>query len=187
MTFPAIHAQRVLAIDPTSHGFGFAVLEGSGALIDWGIKGCRRNKNERCRSEALKLIVHYDPDVLVVEHTGAKGCQRRARVRRLIVSLCTLAKRRHLLVRRIPRRSVQRCFAVTRMATKREVADAIARRFPELAPYLPPVWDRLAKRLHADDSEDERMAIFDAVGFAMTFYGSQGLASLPAPAPKYDA
>lgn len=187
MTFPAIHAKRVLAIDPTSHGLGLAVLEGSDALIDWGMKGCRQNKNEHCRDEVLKLIAHYDPDVLVVEDTGARGCLRRARVRRLIESLSTLAKRHHLLVRRIPRRSVQRCFAVTRPATKREVADAIALRFPELAPYLPPAWDRLTKRLHADDSEDERMAIFDAVGFAMTFYGSQGLASLPAPAPKPDA
>lgn len=29
--------KRVLAIDPNSRGFGFAVLEGPDRLIDWGV------------------------------------------------------------------------------------------------------------------------------------------------------
>ena len=163
-------AKRILAIDPTSHGFGFAVLEGSHRLIDWGMKHCRENKNEQCREEVLNLLAHYGPEVLIVEDVGTKGCQRRTRVRRLIESLCTLAKRHHLRVKRIPRRCVQRCFALGRPATKRQVAEAVAERFPELEPRLPPTWDKLVKRRHLADSEDERMGIFDAVAFALTFY-----------------
>ena len=30
--------QRIIAIDPTTKGFGFAVMEGPEDLIDWGIK-----------------------------------------------------------------------------------------------------------------------------------------------------
>jgi len=166
--------KRVLAVDPTSHGFGFAILEGPNRLVDWGVKKLRHNKNARCRQEVLRLIADFEPDVVVVEHTKHKSCWRRLRVRRLIESLCTTAKKRHFRVSRIPRRSVQRHFGIHRPATKRQVAVAIAERFPELEPYLPPTWDRLVKRLHADDSEDERFGIFDAVGFALTFYeGSQ--------------
>jgi len=32
---------RVLAIDPSTRGFGFAVLEGPSRLIDWGVKETR--------------------------------------------------------------------------------------------------------------------------------------------------
>ena len=38
MRHPSAKNQRVLAIDPYSNGFGFAVLEGPKRLIDYGIK-----------------------------------------------------------------------------------------------------------------------------------------------------
>ncbi len=37
--------ERVLAIDPNSRGFGFAVLEGGARLIDWGIRDTGRADN----------------------------------------------------------------------------------------------------------------------------------------------
>jgi len=46
---------------------------------------------------------------------------------------------------------------------KQEIAGAIAKRFPELAPRLP----RFRKPWM---SEDYRMSIFDAVGLAITFF-----------------
>jgi len=38
---------RVLAIDPSTRGFGFAVLEGPDRLIDWGVKETKVDKNRR--------------------------------------------------------------------------------------------------------------------------------------------
>ena len=160
---PSFHTTtRVLALDPTSKGFGFVVLEGLDLLIDWGVRHAAENRNHRCLAQAAVLIERYRPDVLVVERTGVKGSRRRPRARRLIKSLCNLAKYRHLRPRRVSRRSVQLCFATTAPATKREVAVALAQRFPELESRLPRIRERWM-------SEDERTSIFDAAAFALTW------------------
>ncbi len=59
--------KRVLAIDPTTKGFGFAVMEGPEKLIDWGVKGVRGSKNSECLRLISGLIDQYQPDVIVVE------------------------------------------------------------------------------------------------------------------------
>ena len=158
-------AKRILAIDPTSKGFGFAVLEGPTGLIDWGVRHASEDKNRRSLEKVSELIARYQPDVLVVERTTAKGCRRRLRARRLIESLLILVRDRRLRARRVSRRSVQRCFSQEGSATKRQVAVALALRFPELEPHLPPV-----RKITM--SEDERMSIFDAVAFGYTSYES---------------
>lgn len=157
---------RVLAIDPTRKGFGFAVLESPTEFIDWGVKEIRdslRHRNRRCLEEVSRLIDRHQPDVLVVEHTGAKSCRRRLRARQLIDDVLILASVQNLRTRRVSRRRVQRCFSKTGKATKRQVAVAIALRFPELEPHLPPV-----RKLWM--SEAERMGIFDAVAFALASF-----------------
>jgi len=64
--FPT-EAKRVLAIDPTSKGFGFAVLEGPTVLIDWGVKHARSDRNAKCLEHAAELVSRYRPEVLVAE------------------------------------------------------------------------------------------------------------------------
>lgn len=172
--------ERILAIDPSRRGFGFAILDGPVLLADWGLR--RAKGKVKCLERAAALIRRYQPDVLVVEQTSAPGCRRRERALRVIKSLLTLARGHRLRVRRISRRSVQRCFGARSPATKHQIAVALAVRFPELAPHLPPA------RKNNGDSEDERMAIFDAVAFAWRFYEpfrrvNRALASLSAEMP----
>ena len=157
----------VLAIDPTSKGFGFAVLEGPTTLIDWGVKHAtnKKDRNRTALQLAGELIRRYQPDVLAVEDTGAIGARRCRRVRQLIDWLFAVSWDRRLPVKRVSRRRVQRLFSNGALATKRQVAAALAGRFPELEPHLP----RVRKPWM---SEDERMSIFDAVAFAVTCYGS---------------
>jgi hypothetical protein len=38
---------RVVAIDPATRGFGFAVLEGANRLIDWGVKETKTDKEAK--------------------------------------------------------------------------------------------------------------------------------------------
>ena len=181
MILSSLRTIRVLSVDPTSKGFGFAVLEGPGQLIDWGVKHVRADggrRNQDCLEKVAALIVRFQPDVFVVERTGVKGCLRRPRVRRLIKSLLTLARHHDLRVRRISRRTVLRCFSQTSAAKKYQVAVALARQFPELELHLPP-----ERRL--GDSEDERMSIFDALALGYASYESMRRArrvlSLPSP------
>ncbi|TAM80982.1 MAG: hypothetical protein EPN47_13945 [Acidobacteria bacterium] len=153
--------RRVLAIDPSRRGFGFAVLDGPGALVDWGLK--RAKGKGKYLERATALIRRYQPEVLVVERTSDQGCRRRGRALRVIRNLPALARTRHLRTRRISRRTVQRGFSVRGCSTKRQIAVTLSSQFPELAPSLPPVRKPWM-------SEDERMAIFDAVAFAYVSY-----------------
>jgi Holliday junction resolvasome RuvABC endonuclease subunit len=154
--------QRVLAIDPTSKGFGFAVLEGPVFLADWGNKDAGRADSILALRHLGGLLDHYRPDVVVVEDVTKEGSRRRARVREMIGSIESIAAGRGILLARVSRHQVRVAFGGP-CVTKQQIATAIADHFPELVPRLPP-------RRKAWMSEDERMAIFDAVSFALTFY-----------------
>jgi len=154
---------RVLAIDPTTRGFGFAVLEGPDRLIEWGTKQVRGAKNAETLVQLAALVGRYRPDVLVLEDVTAKGSRRRARVRDLAGDIVRTALRLHVRTKRIPWRRVRRIFAETGPVTKTWIAAAIASRFSALAPSLPP-------RRKPWMSEDARMCIFDAVALAVAYY-----------------
>jgi len=152
---------RILAIDPTTQGFGFVVLEGPETLVDWGVAHVRTEKTLRTLERVADLLDHYAPDLLVLEDAEAAGSRRRERARKLLQKTAELASRRRVRVKRVPMKAVKKAFAQESVRTKPEIAAAIARRFPELASRLPP-------RRKPWMSEDERMAIFDAAALALT-------------------
>lgn len=160
-----IHSKeiRILAIDPSTRGFGFAVLEGANRLIDWGTRSARKNKNDACRKKIADLIDCYQPDILVVENCVVKGSRRCLRVRRLIDAIAKLAGERKIRTRRISRKQVQAAFVETGTSTKHEIATVISKRFPELVPHLPP--ERKAWM-----SEDCRERVFGAVGMTLVTF-----------------
>lgn len=165
MTHDSTKNTRVLAVDPSTRGFGFAVLEGPDRLIDWGTRSARSDKHRQCVSKVGELVDCYEPSVLVVEDCSAKDSRRCARVRRLIDAIVGLAKERKIRTRRFSREQVQAAFSKFGAATKHEIAVAIAERFPELAPHVP----RYRK---AWMSEDHAQSVFDAVGLGVGLFKS---------------
>jgi hypothetical protein len=101
--------------------------------------------------------------VLVLEDYAGGSARRCCRVERLIDDIAKLAMKRNVKVRRFSRAQVKQMFAGSGASNKYEIAQAIAKRFPELQPRLP----RFRKPWM---SEDYRMSIFDAVGFALTYF-----------------
>lgn len=154
---------RILSIDPTSKGFGFAVLEGHGRLVDWGVKEVRDNNNERCFKKIMELIDLYQPDGIVVEDYSGKGSRRCRRVQRLIKDFTSLALELNIKIYRYSRATVREAFSQSDAYTKHEIAATIANKFPELSVRLPP-----ERKCYMP--EDYRMAIFDAMSFAVAFY-----------------
>ncbi len=154
--------ERVLAIDPTSRGCCFAVLEGSRGLVDWGSKqAVGKSKNAATVAAVVGLIRAFEPHLLALEDCRAPGSRRCARVQTLIGGLEATSKGRRLRVAFVPPRALRATCAGVPSATKHEVAVALAERFPELARQLPPkrkMWM----------SEHSRMGIFDAVAMAVT-------------------
>src|SRR5437867_13249641 len=118
---------RALAIDPSTRGFGFAVLEGSERLVDWGVKETKTDKNKRSLRLISELIEQYEPSVLVLEDYVGKGSRRCRRVAELIEEIRELATTRKLKVRSFSRLHIKQAFAESGAGTKYEIAIAIAK------------------------------------------------------------
>jgi Holliday junction resolvasome RuvABC endonuclease subunit len=158
--------KRVLALDPSSRGFGFAVLEGPERLIDWGVKEARADKNRRSLRHIDDLLKHYQPDIIVIEEYAFRDARRSLRVQKLLRAIHELAARKEVKVRAVSRPEIRKAFAEYPATTKHQIAEAIARRLPELAPRVPPLRQPWM-------SEDYRMSIFDAVALALTLFDVQ--------------
>src|SRR6266852_8358198 len=102
---------RVLAIDPTTGGFGFAVMEGADSLIDWGIKEATGNKNSACLKLVADLTNRYRPEVVVVENPVGRKSRRCERVRELIRNILNIAVERRIRTRAYSRMEVKEVFA----------------------------------------------------------------------------
>lgn len=161
----SIHAVRTLALDPTTPGFAFAALEGSGRLVDWGLVHMAAQDAGAYRSRIEKLLDRVNPQVLVVEDMHGSRRSGRAPRRADIAEKC--ARARGIEVKRVSRTDVKQMFAASG-TTKWEIAVAVSRLFPELSPSLP-------KKRRIWETEDRRMAIFSAASFALTFLRTRGV------------
>src|SRR5262249_21264115 len=148
--------ETILAIDPTSRGLAFAVLEAPAFLVDWGERIIPAKTGGLLR-KVDDLLTYHEPTVLVVEDVAAKGCRRRERAREEIHRMEQLAIARGVRVERVSRLAVLDSFALAK--NKYEAALRLTEIFPALGGRPP------SKR-KAWETEDARMNIFDALGFA---------------------
>ncbi len=94
--------------------------------------------------------------------SSAQASRRCSRVTGLIDDIAQLALKSNVRVKRISKAKVKEAFPECPGQTKYEIATAIGKRFPELAPRVPPFRKPWM-------SEDYRMSIFDAVALALGY------------------
>ncbi len=155
--------KRVVAICPTSRGFGFAVFEDPKTLLDWGVAQIPPAEETRLLGRVRTLLDRYEPDVFVIESTDDPHCRRRGRVRGLLAAMRRLVAQRRVSCAQVRKADIRRAFARHGAATKHQVATVIAAQVPELARHLPPprdIWQ----------SESPRFSLFGAAALAITFY-----------------
>ena len=85
---------RMLAIAPSTRGFGFALVEGLNTLVDWGVKLAEGDKNSQSLRKAKELIALYQPDVIVLQDTSAKPLRHSLRIRNLTKRIIRMSERR---------------------------------------------------------------------------------------------
>jgi len=152
---------RILAIAPSSKGFGFAVLEGVDTLADWGGRSVTgTDKNTQSLVKVKALIAHYRPEVLVLEDTTTQASKRAARIKRLSRQIVALAKRQKLHALLFSQEQVRQAYFPEGQGTKHELATLIANRFPE------ELGSRLPRKRRPWESEHAVMDIFDATALA---------------------
>ena len=154
---------RILAVAPSTRGFGYAVLEGHDTLVDWGVKTVKGNKNIQSLAKVEELIAHYQPGILVLEDAAAKNSRRSPRIRKLGAQIIKLAATCKTGVKIFSRDQVMKTFILDSQGTKYALAEILVKRFPEeLGSRLPP-------KRKPWMSEDARMNIFDAVALVVAF------------------
>lgn len=149
---------RVLGIDPCTKGFGFAVIEGGTRLLDWGVARVYSRNSEEFLVRINAMIERYRPTLIALEQAPERRGGSRKGDR--IASLMRYSDERGLPCIMSTRRKIRQAIALRPDATKHEVAARIAQLFPDLMPLLP-------MRRRPWDTEDARMNVFDAVGFAL--------------------
>ena len=147
-----------IAFDTTSGGFAFAVLQGRETLLDWACSQAIKTKPDAWRGRVEKLFARYEPDLIVLP--DVEDSHRGKWAKQFMSEIASLAKAHGIDVRLVSRHDVQKKFSISG-STKYEIAVAVSRVFPELAPRLP-------RQRKPWMSEDRRMGIFDAMSFALT-------------------
>lgn len=156
---PELH--RVLSLSPHSKGFGFAVFEQQHRPLDWGVKRVRGQQPQLALRKVEALIGIYQPEALLLE--PPERPRRSPRIQALAVAIVEHAQLRGIAVVAVNRNAVRVQFEPLGATTKHAIAAAIVQLIPALAPCLP------APR-KPWQSEDARMAIFDAVALALCWY-----------------
>lgn len=152
---------RILAIAPTTRGFGFAVLEGQETLADWGVRRIEgKNKNIKALAKVKALITQCQPGLVVLQNTSAKDSRRATRIKALTKRIIALAKSHKVGVKLFTFAKTRRMFFADGKGTKHALAEILVNRFPELTVFLPP-------KRRAWASEDAHMGIFDAAALVL--------------------
>src|SRR5208283_2406270 len=102
---------RVLAVDPGTRGFGYALFESSARLVDWGNKDIRKDKEQVALVKIEELLRRFEPDVLVVEDCSHVSSRRNRRITLLIARMLTTARALGVEGRALPLALVYRQFA----------------------------------------------------------------------------
>lgn len=148
---------RVLSIDPCGGGFGFAVLEGEGRLLDWGIARLSSKKEAEFLVRLDRFVEKYRPFLLVCEELPKS--RRKTLSARRLKALVAYADEFAIPVEMVGRRDVREAFLETGK-TKDEIARRVAEEYPELVAHVP------APRKFWKP-EALSMNIFDALSFIL--------------------
>jgi hypothetical protein len=103
MTETTTRPTRVIAIDPTTKGFGYAILDLPKHLVAWGMAHVEGEKRSGAIFRFEALLDQFRPDAVVLEDTTAQGSRRYPRVRDLLEVLARVARERGLEVHTVSR------------------------------------------------------------------------------------
>jgi Holliday junction resolvasome RuvABC endonuclease subunit len=153
----------VLAIHPTSRGFGWVLFEGPLVPVDWGIASAKANRSAQCMGRFKQLLDQYQPSVLILEKYGEDDSQRSERIRSLAQTMRGFANNRDMDTPVYSREEVSAAVTNSKNSNRHTVALEVSEQLPELRHRLPN-----ARKLW--QSEDDRQCLFDAAALGITHY-----------------
>lgn len=161
------HTGLVLAIQPTSYGFGWVLFENPITVVAWSLVHARAGRDMRLSKRFIRLLDRYEPAVFVLESFRPDCSRRNPRIRELCHTMAQEAHSRGIAVSIFERESVQMVFARHGATTRDEIAQIIGEHIPAFAHRRP----RTRKSWRSDDS---RRSLFDAAALAITYFSAMG-------------
>lgn len=153
----------VLAVRPTTRGFGWVLFEGAFVPVDWGLVAARGDTSARAMRRFEKLLNQYRPAIVALEKPGParKGVSSRARL--LADTMRGFAENRDIDVPLYTRPEISLAVTGGEDATRHAVAEAVAEQLPILRYRLPP-------KRKPWLPEDDRQSLYDAAALGITHY-----------------
>ena len=153
---------KILALDPGTRELGFAFLE-DGKLIYYGVRVIkdRKSPHERLREGrriVLRLIRDFNPQVLAFEKAFFAKSRNTALLNAFVDEIRAIGKRKKLKLAGFASSTVKKYICGNGHASKKEVAEAVVAKYPELKVYL--AQDRKWKERYHQN-------MFDAVALGM--------------------
>lgn len=146
----AMTSLRVLAVSVASGRVGYVFLIG-GQLMDWQMSRVAARSTARATGVAQQWIADLEPSVVVTEKPE---CAKKKGERTKEITMAIAAVAAHNYVLDIPVARAQS------FNNKYEEAAALAKRFPELLPWVP-------KKRRFFDNEPRETVIFEALSLAL--------------------
>jgi len=153
----------VMAVHPTTRGFGWVVFEAPFSPVDWGIASARTSRNEKLLRRFERLLKRYEPDTVVLEEFEGNGTRRVDRVQRLCRSIVHLAAGRGADTPIYRRTVVQTVFASAGAVTRYEIAEVIRQQIDAFSHRMP-------RKRRPWNCMDPRQSLFDAAALALTYF-----------------
>lgn len=153
----------VLALHPTTWGFGWAAFRGPLSPVDWNAARVLGDRNAQSLKRIRRLIDRFRPSEIIIEQFEGEPTRRHPRVRRLYRSIVKLAQENGIEPRIFTREAIETVFATFNAKTRYDIAKVIASKIdsfghllpPERKPWLP---------------EHPRMGLFSAAALAITYF-----------------
>jgi len=154
---------RILAVEIRAARLGYAVLESTNRLGDFGAASFAIPSAARQR--IARMLRLYRPSVLVLHGAGSRY-PRDMRVRKSIARIAKdEAKKASVAMAVVPERGFKSFFHQFHCRDKYDIAATVAVRFPELAWRVPPPLDFY-------DPEPRQMLYFDSIALAIVYLES---------------
>jgi hypothetical protein len=166
MSFP----NRIIALEIRASKFGFAVLEGPGKLLDWGVRSFaeRGEDLEPAVADRIStLLTFYAPVTVVARDRQHHEAIQQKRILTIFATAKQATRKNSARFRILSAAHVRKRFAPDGRITKHEVARILTERFEELSFRLP-------SRRKAYQSEAPAMLIFDALATGVAFLDRGG-------------
>lgn len=154
-------SDSLLAIDPTTRGFGYAAIRGDGVLLASAAPDTRKRGNAEVVRRVSLLFSRFKPALFVIEDVRSAGSRRSARVRDLLSDLEREAISRGMTVRKLSPASVRRRLVGSRHASKVEIGAEVVKYFSRLEGRKP-------RKRRAGHPEPRVVGMFDAVALGLT-------------------